>query len=317
MRQYLDDVKRVFVNNIIVTLPSETKLNNPENENNLGETELTKVKQVAVQLPDKFNAVGIIDGQHRVLCYHEGTDSYEGKIEKLRSKQNLLVTGIIYPKNMPEGEKNKFEARLFLEINDTQARAKSALKQSIELILRPKSTLAISKAIVEKLSRSGALKDMLQVHQFDDTTKIKTSSIVSYGLKPLVKFDGSDTLFNIWKHPSKESLKSANDDEPPLDVLREYVEFCAKEINCLLLAAKMEYGQNEWVPVTKEGGLLSPTTVNGFIVCLRLLVENGLTSSQTTYQQKLQGINKFKFGGYKSSHWKALGQKLFDNYFKT
>lgn len=296
-------------------MPAETKLNNPENQNNLVDGELNKVKQVIVQLPEKFNVVGIIDGQHRVLCYHEGNDVYEAKIEKLRTKQNLLVTGIIYPKSMSQSEKNKFEAKLFLEINDTQARAKSALKQSIELILRPKSTLAISKAVVEILSRAGALKDMLQVHQFDDASKIKTSSIVSYGLRPLVKFDGDDTLFKIWKHADKDNLKDASEDEPPLDTLHSYIEFCASQINHLLVAAKIQSGADNWKPVTKDGGMLSPTTVNGFIVCLRLLVENNLTGTQATYQSQIHGIEKFKFGGYKSSHWKALGEKLFSTYF--
>ena len=74
MRRYLDDVKRVFVNNIIVTLPSETKLNDPEDQNNLNSDDLKKVRQVSIQIPDSFNVIGIIDGQHRVLCYHEGSD---------------------------------------------------------------------------------------------------------------------------------------------------------------------------------------------------------------------------------------------------
>jgi hypothetical protein len=181
--------------------------------------------------------------------------------------------------------------------------------------LRPKSTLAISKAVVERLSRSGALKDMLQVHQFDDASKIKTSSIVSYGLRPLVKFDGDDTLFKIWKHADKGKLKEASEDDPPLDTLQSYIEFCANQINHLLVAAKIQSGADNWRPVAKDGGLLSPTTVNGFIVCLRLLVENNLVEAQAAYQSKMQGIEKFKFGGYKSSHWKALGEKLFNTYF--
>lgn len=315
MRQYLEDVKRVFVNNIIVTLPFDTALNNPENKKNLNDNELNQVKQVFVELPEKFNVVGIIDGQHRVLCYHEGNDAYEEKIKKLRAKQNLLVTGIIYPKNISQAEKSKFEAKLFLEINDTQARAKSALKQSIELILKPRSTLAISKAIVERLSRSGALKDLLQVHQFDEKTKIKTSSIVSYGLRPLVKFDGNDSLFYIWKHPDKAILKNASEDAPPVDILEAYIEFCVKEINHLLVAAKINIGQDNWRPVTKEGGVLSSTTINGFIVCLRYLIENNKVGTQATYTSTLLDLKKFKFGGYKSSHWKALGEKLFTTYF--
>lgn len=315
MRQYLDDVKRVFVNNIIVTLPNETKINNPDDETNLKSDELKKVRNVSIQIPNSFNVIGIIDGQHRILCYHEGTDALDGKIEKLRNKQNLLVTGIIYPKSLPQHEKIKFEARLFLEVNDTQTSANASLRQSIEVILRPKSTIAIAKSVIERLSRSGALKDLLQVHQFDESGKIKTSSIVSYGLRPLVKFDGSDSLFSIWDDERKGNLLLVNDEEPYQEVLNSYVEFCAKQINNLLLAAKMCWGINDWKLESENRLILSPTAINGFIVCLRLLISSGLTGSKEFYEEKLQGIADFPFDEYKSSHWKSLGERIFDEYF--
>jgi len=93
-----------------------------------------------------------------------------------------------------------------LEINDNQARAKSGLKQSIGLILNPYSTIAIAKEVTNRLSKKGPLAGLLQTNFFDSPEMIKTTSIVSYGLRPLLKLDGQDSLFAAWKSLNKENL---------------------------------------------------------------------------------------------------------------
>ena len=135
IRRYLLDQKRVFINNIIVTLPSDTKLL-ILNNNTQDISKLMKTAPVKIQLPSEYNSVGLIDGQHRVFSYYEG-GAHEEAIEKLRRQQNLLVTGIIYPPSVAAQDKTKFEATLFLEINSTQTNAKSDLKQAIGLLLHP------------------------------------------------------------------------------------------------------------------------------------------------------------------------------------
>jgi DGQHR domain-containing protein len=146
IREYLRHEGRVFVNNIVVTLPSSTKLLD-DNGDTVAPSKLTKTSPVWVQIPREFNSVGIVDGQHRVLSYHEG-GKYEDRIAILRKKQNLLATGIIYPASAGDDAKARFEAKLFLEINSTQAGAKSDLKQAIALLLTPTSEISLAKRVV-------------------------------------------------------------------------------------------------------------------------------------------------------------------------
>lgn len=318
MRQYLTSQKRVFVNNVIVTLPNEAIINDPQTGKNVDNSQLTVVSPVRVSIPLKANMIGLVDGQHRVFCYHEApNDSLDIEIAKQRVRQNLLVTGLIFPNSWSEKARREFEAKLFLEINDTQARAKSVLKQSIEVILNPYSTLAIAKEVTNKLSKSGALAGMLQTNFFDPPDRIKTSSIVSYGLKPLVKTDGEDSLYFAWRNPHKALLtsKSANPDERKA-ILSEYIDFCAKEINDFLIAAKLAFGSDKWkVSSPKDKQLLSTTSINGFLVCIRLIIEKQVTRGSSSYSQKLSNLHSVRFSTYKSSAWKALGQKIFDACF--
>jgi len=66
IRKYLVDQKRVFVNNIIVTLPSGTKIIDSE-ENTIDTTKIHATQPAVISIPSEFNSVGIIDGQHRVF----------------------------------------------------------------------------------------------------------------------------------------------------------------------------------------------------------------------------------------------------------
>ena len=119
------------------------------------------IENIQIEINDKYNIIGIIDGQHRVFAYHEGNDVYESTIQTLRQQQNLLVTCIIYPENETTHERNRFEANLFLEINKNQKKINSALQQEIELIVSPFSTIAIGKDILKNLNENGPLRSKL------------------------------------------------------------------------------------------------------------------------------------------------------------
>jgi DGQHR domain-containing protein len=322
MRKYLTTEERVFVNNVIVTLPADAAINDLKDATrNLEEKALDHAMSVSIAIPFKSDVVGIVDGQHRVFCYHEGNDKYENNIKLLRNRQNLLVTGIVFPKSYDETAKRRFEARLFLEINDKQKKADAELKQSIEMILNPYSTIAIAKAIVQRLYESGPLKGNLQTNFFDPPNLIRTTSIVSYGLRPLVKLDGLDCLFSIWQAAEKAKLKelqkAKHEAATTEAILQDYINFCAKKINDLLIAAKLAHGTEHWVvDEFKKNTTLTPTVINGFIVCLRLLVLNKKIATKDAYEKKFSGLDKFDFSIYKSSHWRALGEKLYDQFFK-
>ncbi|MDD5765141.1 MAG: DGQHR domain-containing protein [Candidatus Marinimicrobia bacterium] len=313
MREYLSIEKRVFINNIIVTLPSSTKFE--QNGNVVLLSDLTKTEPIELQIPKEFNSIGIIDGQHRVFAYHEGQDKYEKEISKKRKKQNLLVTGIIYPEELSHFDQTKFEAKLFLEINDKQNKTKSELKQAIETIVNPFSVIAISKSIILKLGISGALTDLLEVHFFDKG-KIKTASIVSYGLRHIVKLTENDSLFSIWTHPDKLELLNYND----RILLNGYIDFCTGEINNFLNAFKKYQTKNHmWISDQKSSRVLTTTTINGIIFCLRkILQEKKVTYTFNDYEKKLENLNiDFHPDNflYKSSHWKDLGEDIYKQCF--
>ncbi|QXI06555.1 DGQHR domain-containing protein [Pseudomonas tensinigenes] len=309
MRKYLSDKGRVYVNNIIATLPAETKFDDPATSNQLRQDQLDETKPVRVTLPDEFNIIGIIDGQHRIFSYHEGVDAHELQIKKLRSKQNLLVTGIIHQPNISDQDRVQFEARLFQEINSQQTKVKSSLTQEIELIVNPYSTVAIAKAVVSRLSKAGALKEKLEEHIFDTENKLKISSIVTYGLKPLVKRDGDDSLFHAWSN----SEQKANLLLHKREALDAYIDFCTNEINLLLNAVK--FNSLQYWRVNDDSKILTPTSVNGFLSALRLIIKNGRPRDVDTYRTQLEKISEFDFKIYKSSQWNQLGIKLFSQYF--
>ncbi len=135
IRAYLKAQKRVFINNIIVTLPSDVHPLTDDNKT-IDTHTLVNTAPVKIQIPNRANSIGIIDGQHWVFAYHQ-TAQDDPEIALLRVQQNLLVTGIIYPSNIHNLDREKFEARLFLEINSTQTNAKADLKQAIGLVIAP------------------------------------------------------------------------------------------------------------------------------------------------------------------------------------
>jgi DGQHR domain-containing protein len=308
IREYLHKQHRVFVNNIVVTLPPETKILD-EHGDTVPVKKLTKTSLVSIQIPRQFNSIGLIDGQHRVLSYHEG-GKYDSEISLLRKKQNLLATGIIYPSAVNSEAKARFEAKLFLEINSTQAAAKSDLKQAISLLLTPSSEISLAKRIVNFMNRHGPLEGRFVKYSFEKD-KLKTTSIVSYGVRNLIRFQGSDSLFSVWTNPAKADVREGDDATAEL-----YVKYCAREINLLLSALKDNLSEARWTTSNKvPGRVLSTTVVNGVIVCLRHIVDAGKEREIDIYRKRLKGVDSFNFGEYRSSQYGALGSALFSKYF--
>ncbi|MGE5567331.1 MAG: DGQHR domain-containing protein [Parcubacteria group bacterium] len=310
IRTYLREEKRVFINNIIVTLPPETKILD-EDGDTVDAASITTTSAVSISIPDRANCVGIIDGQHRVFAYYEG-GADEPTIEELRQRQNLLVTGIIFPEQIADDERVRFEANLFLEINSTQATAKSDLKQEIALLLRPFSAEALAKRVVNHLNDgNGPLADQFERY-FYDADKMKTTSVVSYAMKPLVRPGGEESLFKNWSHPDKgEILEGKND-----ALLAEYVQYCASEINKFLSAVRSHVPNERWTPDKKvPNRFLTTTHINGCLSCIRRLSRAKTLMSSQAYAKKLAGIDGLNFSEYKSSQYNKLGQLIYEMYF--
>lgn len=311
IRKYLLNKKRVFINNIIVTLPSSTLLTR-DNGQTIDPSKITQTEPGNIQLPLEYNSIGLIDGQHRVFSYYEGGKE-EAAINILRLQQNLLVTGVIYPDGITKADRSKFEATVFLEINATQTNARSDLKQAIGVLLQPFSQDSIARRIVNSLNDQGALGGQFERYFFD-LGKIKTTTIVSYGVKPLVKLSGDDSLFSAWSSPKKQSLIDAPTDA----IVSEYVKFSTSEINKFIGAIKSNISSERWTADQKvKGRMLTTTILNGFIVCLRLLVQSNKLYSFDWYRAKLDpaALNKFQFSSYKSSQYGSLGQDMYKTFF--
>lgn len=206
MRKYLSEERRVFINNIISTLSENdiklysdydrrNEISIDKNGNFKDVNNHTNITPAYIEIQNKCNIIGIIDGQHRTYAYHEGDDNYENNISQLRKIQNLLVTGIVFPKTESKENRLKFEANLFLEINSNQKKVGQRIQQEIQMETMPFSSIAIGKGILNMLNVHGPLENLVEMYTFE-TGKIKTASIVSFGLKPLIKVDKlkNDTL---------------------------------------------------------------------------------------------------------------------------
>lgn len=328
MRRYLSTERRVFINNIITTISeNDIKMYNDENrqeeividENGdfVGDNKRTNVTPAYVEILNKCNIIGIIDGQHRTFAYHEGDDTYESSIKKLRKIQNLLVTGIIFPKTESQENRLKFEAGLFLEINSNQKKVGQLIQQEIQMQIMPFSNIAVGKRILNMLNDHGPLANMIELYSYEKG-KIKTASIVSFGLKPLIKFDQSksDSFYSIWDNEDKIDLLEKNCQNYTL--LDDYIKFCVKGINEILSAFKSCIKNQEWKPYCAKtsSGVLTVTFINGVLNLVRLLIENNKIDGIDNYRKKLESIDEFNIKQYKSSQYRRMGEDIYNKYFK-
>lgn len=62
--------------------------------------------------------------------------------------------------------------------------------------------------------------------------------------------------------------------------------------------------------------MLTPTSINGLIRCLRMIIEKGDERSLDNYTKCLSGFADFEFEGFKSSHWNTMGIALYEQFFE-
>ena len=311
VRRYLLDSKRVFVNNIVVTLPSDTKVLD-DNEDTINPKTLNQTQPATISLSSNFNSIGLIDGQHRVFSYYEGGLNEEF-ISELRSQQNLLVTGIIYPTDTTSEEKTRFEAGLFLEINSNQANAKSDLKQAINQIIRPFLTDSIARDVLDAINDgSGVLSGKFSSDYFA-IGALKTTSVVSYGLRPLVRPVQSGPLFSRWSDAQKDTMIVSEDDA----ARKRYIDFCVSNIGIFMAAAKSQLPSDRWTLDRKVvDRLITPTVVNGLIGAMRQALEAGVAIEFESLRTSFTNLGAFKFEKYRSSQYTVMATDLFNEFLK-
>lgn len=309
VRRHLVEHKRVFVNNIIVTLPDSTKVLD-DKDDTISPATITKTQAATISIPYDFNSVGLIDGQHRVFSYYEG-GANESVIAPLRIQQNLLATGIIYPAGVSPEEKTRFEAALFLEINSNQANAKSELKQAINQIIRPFTVDSIAREVLDALNDgTGALADKFARHYFE-TQAIKTTSVVSYGLRPLVRPAPPGPIFGRWVDEAKDTFIAAEDDA----ARKRYVGHCASQIGIFFSAAKSQVPAERWTIDRKvPNRLLTPTFINGLVGAMRQAVEANVAIEFDSLRNAFDGLDEFPFENYKSSRYTVMSSDIYTKF---
>lgn len=301
IRSHLKEKKRVFANNIVVTIPPDAKLALTDGSQ-VDKSKIDRPTPVLLEIPRKSNSVGIIDGQHRIFSYYEDSVP-EPDIDKFRIQQNLLATGLIYPSDMPTPERERFEASLFLEINSNQASAGSDIIQAIWTVLDPFRAISVARLVLNRLAETTPLKGHLARTSID-AGKIKTASIVSFGLQPLTKRSGEDSLFYMWNNDvAKYRFKSGQADDADL---KAYLDFCVQSISAFLNAVRVAIGNDKWRIATKDGtGVLSVTTINGLVILMRKLIGSGQIKAKEN-PPDLSPLAGFDFNSYKSSQYAEM-----------
>lgn len=298
MREYLAGNGKVFINNIVVTLPPEAILTDSTGKV-LGAATMKNKADVKLSLPLELGTVGIVDGQHRILAYYEGADPFDQTISGLRKRQNLLVTGIVFPASYTAEMRVKFEAEIFLSINNNQSPVHTQLRQDLETIINPDTPLAIARTVVSRLSKEGALADMLQMSQFDPSDKISSGSLGPYVVKPLVRRNSA--LYKTWDAAGVRNLSDADD-------RAEYIDYCVTELKRLLAGASAHL-KSKWKSVPNHG-VLSTTAVGGLLLLLDRLIKAGNSPLSIDYKDVLRNIDSFDFSAYTGSSWGKLSRDL-------
>lgn len=305
IRSHLKEKKRIFANNIIVTLPSKSKALSQDGTE-VDFKNISTPTHILLEIERVANSIGIVDGQHRIFSYFEDLIP-DPDIDKFRFQQNLLATGIIYPPELSVTAREKFEAGLFLEINSTQASASSDIIQAIWVLLDPFRPVSVARVVVNRLAETTPLKGRLARTSLD-AGRIRTASIVAYGLQPLTKRSGEDSLFHLWTDSdAKERFKQGEGTEVDL---AEYIDFSVSTISSFLNSVRLAVGDQKWKISDKTNdGILSVTTIIGMIIFLRKLIENGKIKPGKSFPD-MSALGSIDFNSYKSSQYADLASNM-------
>lgn len=264
IRKYLSVKKTSFINNIIVSLPPGTKFEDDEG-NAVDPTSVENFAGHKMLIPDELNSICVIDGQHRIYAHYEGTDVLEPEIAVLRKKFHLLVTGLIFPSEMDDLARRKFESEIFLDINSEAKQVPPDVLLFIETLKDPFSALGISRQVLNKMNNSGVFKGLFQMSLMEES-RIKTASIIKFALRYLVELNEDEerpSLFAHWADEEKRAKLATDQSEALLD---EYVSWCAATISQYFGAVKQTF-KSDWDDEASK--ILSTTSINGFLIALR------------------------------------------------
>lgn len=313
IRDFLEEKGEAFYNNIIVALPDNVAFIDMSGHYKTVEDISSLEQNCRLVLPKEINSICVIDGQHRIFAHYEsGTDSkQERRISELRKQLHLLVTGLVFPPQMSEGERARIQSEIFLDINSNAKIVPPNILLQIKRIMTPIADESLAQYVIEKLNREGVFYKLFQLSSLD-SAPIKTASIVRFALRYLVTTtpaEGKTSLFEYWSG-DKESLLNMNS-----VAIDAYVKFCANILKSYFGAIKKNL-ITYWNDDTSK--LLSVIAINGFIIALtRQLSINGVHDFDF-YDQKFKNWN-FDFSKdyfpYTSSQYRKFSSKILEEVF--
>lgn len=312
IRSFIAENGQCFYNNIIVGLPNNISFCN-SNGKTVDIDDLRDFENCILEIPDEINSICIIDGQHRIYAHYEGnsTDKYEEKIKPLREKLHLLVTGLIFPDEMPDSERAKIQSTIFLDINSNAKPVPPDVLLHIAMVKDPLSDVGLARRVLEKLNKKECFLNMFEFSLID-AGKIKIASIIKFALRYLVTInpqEGKKSLINYWKGDIHR-LKKGNQRE-----YEEYIEFCSSCLDTYFTSLKTIYA-SDWN--SQESKLLSVISLNGFILAyLGQLPVNGIKNSEF-YINSFKNLN-IDFSNknfiYTSSQYRKLSIEILRKVF--
>lgn len=312
IRAFLADKGSAFYNNIIVALPDSVRFED-EAGNFIRADRIGDFQRCSLIIPDEMNTVCVIDGQHRIYAHYEAPENekYEPIIASLRKRLHLLVTGLIFPDGMKEADRKQLQSEIFLEINSNAKMVPADVLLHIGMIKDPLSDVGIARRVVEKINRSRIFLNRFELSALDEG-KIKVASIIKFALRYLVTImpaEGKVSLFNFWDG-DKNALFEKDE-----EVLYEYIDFCAKNIE-LYFSAIRDTFKEAWND--PESKLLSVIVLNGFIIAYnRQLLKNGI-KDYSFYNNHLKNL-KVDFSKelfpYTSSQYRKFSSQILTEAF--
>lgn len=313
IREFLEKKGEAFYNNIIVALPDNVSFMDTTGQYKKVEDIARFESNCKLVLQNEMNSICVIDGQHRIFAHYvSGTDSkQEERISELRKQLHLLVTGLIFPQNMSEGERSRIQSQIFLDINSNAKLVPQNILLQIKRMKNPIADESIAQYVIEKLNKEGVFYKKFQLSSLDNA-QIKTTSIVRFALRYLVTIspsEGKTSLYNYWLGDKESLLKI---DSKAID---EYVKFCANILKIYFGAIK-KHLLCYWDDSTSK--LLSVISINGFIIALtRQLSINGVKDFNY-YDQKFQNwdfdFTKTGFP-YTSSQYRKFSSRILNEVF--
>lgn len=314
IRDYLERKGEAFYNNIIVALPDNISFLDKQGSS-VGIDRINDLESnCELILPKEMNSICVIDGQHRIFAHYvSGADTkQERKITELRKQLHLLVTGLVFDKNVSPEERARIQSEIFHDINSNATAVPRTVLTQIKRIQNPIDDESIAQSVVECLNKEGVFKNLLQISILD-AGKIKTASIVRFALRYLVTVksaDGKKSLFEYW-NGDKKALLSVNN-----VALQDYIKYCAGVLREYFGAVRKNY-ITQWNDPNSK--LLSVICLNGFIIALtRQLGINGVNDFD--YYDKIFSQWSFDFSNdkfpYTSSQYRKFSSTILEGAFK-